>query len=79
MLDYLAEVTMSIMQKQRGRDPSAGYARDFVSLMERIFPTCVDKGIRVVTNAGGVNPRGCAQALVEAARRSGVAGARWRS
>ena len=76
MLDYLAEVTMSIMQKQRGRDPSAGYARDFVSLMERIFPTCVDKGIRVVTNAGGVNPRGCAQALVEAARRSGVAGAR---
>ena len=38
MLDYLAEVTMSIMQKQRARNPGAGYARDFVELMERIFP-----------------------------------------
>ncbi len=73
MLDYLAEVTMSIMQKQRARDPEAGFARDFVPLMERIFPTCVEKGIRVVTNAGGVNPDGCADALVEAGRRAGVA------
>ncbi len=73
MLDYLAEVTMSIMRKQQGRDPEAGYARDFVALMERIFPACVTKGIRVVTNAGGVNPRGCAQALIGAARRAGVA------
>jgi len=74
MMDYLAEVTMSIMQKQRARDPSAGYARDFVPLMERIFPRCVEAGIRVVTNAGGVNPEGCAAALVEAGRRAGVAG-----
>jgi len=74
MMDYLAEVTMSIMQKQRARDPSAGYARDFVPLMERIFPTCVEKGVRVVTNAGGVNPRGCAEALVEAGRKAGVTG-----
>jgi hypothetical protein len=74
MLDYLAEVTMSIMQKQRARDPEAGYARDFVPLMERIFPRCVEGGIRVVTNAGGVNPRGCADALVEAGRRAGVSG-----
>lgn len=74
MLDYLAEVTMSIMQKQRARDPSAGYARDFVPLMERIFPACVEKGVRVVTNAGGVNPDGCAEALLEAGRRAGVAG-----
>jgi hypothetical protein len=74
MLDYLAEVTMSIMQKQRQRDPSAGFARDFVPLMERIFPACVDKGVRVVTNAGGVNPVGCADALVEAGRRAGVGG-----
>jgi hypothetical protein len=44
MMDYLAEVTMSIMQKQRSRDPEAGYARDFVPLMERIFPTIVEKG-----------------------------------
>jgi len=74
MLDYLAEVTMSIMQKQRSRDPSAGYARDFVPLMKRIFPTCIDNGIRVVTNAGGVNPEGCAEALVEAGREAGVGG-----
>lgn len=74
MLDYLAEVTMSIMQKQRARDPEAGYARDFVPLMERIFAKCVDDGVRVVTNAGGVNPEGCAEALVEAGRRAGVAG-----
>lgn len=74
MLDYLAEVTMSIMQKQRARDPEAGYARDFVPLMERIFPRCVSEGIRVVTNAGGVNPEGCAEGLVEAGRRAGVGG-----
>jgi len=74
MLDYLAEVTMSIMQKQRDRRPEAGYARDFVPLMERIFPACVERDIRVVTNAGGVNPEGCAAALVEAGKRAGVAG-----
>jgi Acyclic terpene utilisation family protein AtuA len=74
MMDYLAEVTMSIMQKQRSRNPEAGFARDFIPLMERIFPRCADAGIRVVTNAGGVNPAGCAEALVEAGRRAGVAG-----
>ena len=74
MLYYLAEVTMSIMHKQRARDPAAGFARDFVTLMERIFPACVERGIRVVTNAGGVNPRGCAEALLEAGRRCGVSG-----
>lgn len=74
ILDYLAEVTMSILQKQRARDPEAGYARDFVPLMERLFPALIDRGIRVVTNAGGVNPRSCARALVEAAHAVGVAG-----
>jgi len=74
MLDYLAEVTMSIMQKQRARSPEAGFARDFVPLMERIFPKCIEDGVRVVTNAGGVNPDGCADALVEAGRRAGVTG-----
>ncbi len=74
MLDYLAEVTMSIMRKQQAGDPSAGYARDFVPLMERIFPACADRGIRVVTNAGGVNPEACAEAILEAGCRAGVAG-----
>lgn len=74
MLDYLAEVTMSIMQKQRDRDPAAGYARDFVPLMRRIFPAVAERGIRVITNAGGVNPEGCAEALVEVGRQAGVSG-----
>lgn len=74
MLDYLAEVTMSILRKLRDRDPSAGYARDFVTLMERIWPLCAQRGIRVVANAGGVNPSACADALVEAGRGVGVGG-----
>ena len=68
MLDYLAEVTMSILQKQRSRDPALGYARDFVPLMREILPDCVDGGIRVVANAGGVNPRACRDAVLDAAR-----------
>lgn len=68
MMDYLAEVTMSIMQKQKSRDPSRGYARDFVTLMERLLPEVVAKGFKVVSNAGGVNPRGCADAVVDVAR-----------
>jgi hypothetical protein len=74
MMDYLAEVTMSIMQKQKSRDPKAGYARDFIPLMERILPDLVEKRIRVTSNAGGVNPRGCAEALLDVARRLGLAG-----
>jgi hypothetical protein len=74
VLDYLAEVTMSILQKQRSRDPAAGYARDFVPLMERLLPALVAKRVRVVTNAGGVNPRACAEAVLAAARKLGLAG-----
>jgi hypothetical protein len=74
MLDYLAEVTMSIMQKQKARDPKAGYARDFIPLMKRIMPACVERDIKVTANAGGVNVRGCADALIEVARELGLAG-----
>lgn len=74
MMDYLAEVTMSIMQKQKSRDPRMGYARDFVPLMERILPDIAAKGIRVTSNAGGVNPRACAEAVREAARKLGLSG-----
>lgn len=74
MLDYLAEVTMSIMQKQRARDPSAGYAKDFVPLMKQILPACVERDIRVTANAGGVNVEGCANAVREVARELGLAG-----
>jgi Acyclic terpene utilisation family protein AtuA len=74
MLDYLAEVTMSIMQKQRARDPAAGYARDFVPLMRQILPRCVERNIRVTANAGGVNVEGCAEAVRGVARELGLAG-----
>jgi hypothetical protein len=74
MMDYLAEVTMSIMQKQRSRDPSRGYATDFVHLMDQLMPDLVAKGVRVTANAGGVNARACADAVLEAARRQGLAG-----
>src|SRR3954447_19681858 len=74
MLDYLAEVTMSIMQKQRARDPQAGYARDFVSLMREILPDCVEKNIKVLSNAGGVNVTGCAAALKGVAQELGLQG-----
>lgn len=74
MLDYLAEVTMSIMQKQRSRDPAAGYARDFIPLMKQILPACVERDIKVTANAGGVNVKGCADAVREVARELGLAG-----
>lgn len=74
MLDYLAEVTMSILQKQRSRDPNAGYARDFVALMREILPDCVEKNIKVTANAGGVNVEGCAEAVREVAKELGLSG-----
>jgi len=74
MLDYLAEVTMSILRKQFTRDPSAGFARDFVPLMAETLPAIAEKGIRVIANAGGVNPEGCAQLVLGAARDAGLAG-----
>jgi hypothetical protein len=73
-LDYLAEVTMSIMQKQKSADPAKGYARDFVSLCERVFPQIVEKNVRIISNAGGVNPGACAEAVVAAAKRRGSSG-----
>lgn len=74
MLDYLAEVTMSIVQKQRQRDPNAGYARDFVTLMREILPDCVEKNIKVLSNAGGVNVHGCAEAIRDVAGELGFRG-----
>lgn len=74
MMDYLAEVTMSILQKQKERDPQMGYARDVVPLLQRILPKVVERGIRVTTNAGGVNPFGCADAIAAAGRGLGLAG-----
>jgi len=74
MMDYLAEVTMSILQKQKSRDPSLGYAKDFIPQMERILPIVAERRIKITANAGGVNPRGCAQAVAETARRLRLGG-----
>src|SRR5687767_14033783 len=74
MLDYLAEVTMSIVQKQKARDQNAGYARDFVTLMREILPDCVEEDIKVLSNAGGVNVEGCAAAIREVAGELGLGG-----
>jgi len=72
--DYLAEITMSIMQKQKMKDPDAGYARDFVSMLSRILPTCKEKSIKVIANAGGVNPRACLEAIEAVMEKTGIGG-----
>ena len=71
-IDFLAEITMSIMQKQLARDPNAGYARDFVTQVEPLLEDVVARKIKIITNAGGVNPSACAEALFAAARDRGL-------
>jgi hypothetical protein len=72
MLDYLAEVTMSIMQKQKLKDPRLGYAKDLVSVIDAILPDIIQKGIKVITNGGGVNPIACRDAIFEVARKHNI-------
>ncbi len=72
VMDYLAEVTMSIMQKQKLRDPELGYARDLVTTIDEILPTLVEKNIRLITNGGGVNLEACRDRILEVARKHGV-------
>ena len=73
VFDYLAEVTMSILAAQRGKDASAGYAHDFVHIMMReALPQVQARGIRVVANAGGVNPLACRDALQALAAELGI-------
>jgi Acyclic terpene utilisation family protein AtuA len=71
--DWLAELTMLILWKGRQRDPAAGWARTFLTQMEEVLGTCVDRGIKVVTNAGGLNPAGLADRVRGLAGRLGLA------
>ena len=71
--DYLAELTMLILWKARHKDPSSGYARTFLTQMEEVLGSCLDRGIRVVANAGGLNPSGLAHELDVLAKRLGLA------
>lgn len=68
MLDYLAEVTMSVLAKQKESNPALGYARDFPPLIERILPDIIANKTTVISNAGGLNPKACAEAIISAAR-----------
>lgn len=73
-LDYLAEITMSILQKLRARDPRAGFAHDFLGVIKRGAKDIVDRGVKVVTNAGGINPNACADAVSAVLQASGYGG-----
>ncbi len=66
--DFLAEITMSILQKQRSRNPELGYAADFVDQVRECLPLLAETGTRVISNAGGINPTGCAEQVALAAR-----------
>ena len=70
--DYLAELTMAILFKSRRKNPALGYASSFLKQMEQVMGTCLERGIRVVTNAGGLNPRGLAEALGHLAGELGL-------
>lgn len=74
VMDYLAEVTMSILQKQKSRDLKLGYAKDLLPTMEQILPIIIDKNIKVITNGGGVNPQSCRDAIFEIAKKLGAKG-----
>ena len=72
VMDYLAEVTMSILQKQKNKNPELGYARDIPELMKRILPECKKRNIKIITNGGGVNPIACAKAVLDVAKSLNV-------
>lgn len=70
--DWLAELTMLILARTQAKRPGGGYARSFVSQMEQVMGTCLDRGIKVVSNAGGLDPAGCAEAIAEVAAKLGL-------
>ncbi len=69
-LDYLAEVTLSIMQKQKLKNPNAGFAWDFINLIKSIMPEIQNNGLKVITNAGGVNPQSCRNELLKLSKNN---------
>jgi hypothetical protein len=70
--DYLAELTMLILWKARQRDPEAGYAKTVLAQLEQVLGTCLDRGIKIVNNAGGLNPAGLAGQFAALAERLGL-------
>lgn len=74
--DHLAELTMSILSKQKRKDPRLGYTRDVVDLLRGALEICLEKGVKIITNAGGANPQACAERIAELARELGLSGVR---
>jgi hypothetical protein len=72
VFDYLAEITMSLLIRAKAKDPTQGYAPDFVATMKPLMKQIKTRGIQVIANAGGVNPSACRDALVAAAQAEGV-------
>ncbi len=70
--DWLAELTMLILARNQAKRPGGGYARTFVTQMEQVMGTCLDRGIKIVSNAGGLDPAGCAEAIAEVAAKLGL-------
>ncbi|MDQ3231579.1 MAG: DUF1446 domain-containing protein [Pseudobdellovibrionaceae bacterium] len=71
-MDFLAEITMSILQKQRSTDPEMGYAKDFLGMLKGVLPKLMADKTTVITNAGGVNPQSCARAIAKLAAELGL-------
>ncbi|HYG65733.1 MAG TPA: acyclic terpene utilization AtuA family protein [Thermoanaerobaculia bacterium] len=75
-MDYLAEVTLSIMMRQKLKDPRLGYATDFIGFIRRVLPEALERNIRILSNAGGLNPRACRARILDVARELGLTGLR---
>lgn len=75
-MDYLAEVTLSIMMRQKLKDPRLGYATDFIGFIRRVLPEIKERNVRILANAGGLNPKACREKIFEVARELGVSGLR---
>lgn len=71
-MDFLAEITMVILQRQRARDPRAGFAYDVIEHLRLALPAIAERGVTVIVNAGGINPAGCAEAVAALCRDAGV-------
>lgn len=75
-MDYLAELTMALLQRSKRRDPHAGWIPDLVPHLRELLPAARRRGVRIVCNGGGVNPRGAAAAVADMARKEGLEGLR---
>jgi hypothetical protein len=75
-MDYLAEVTLSIMMRQKLKDPRLGYATDFLGFIRRVLAEAQERNVRILTNAGGLNPKACRAKIFEVARELGLSGVR---